>query len=122
MRIRWRQTARKNKVKNSRGKRWVYAGGSEAYNIMKDRMKTSDAKCLLEDLGMIQFVLAGTAPAALKSLMSALKNRLTCKQTCTPELAVSHPHKQLTHTRLVLTHLINYCMHAPSTDTQAWEL
>lgn len=44
----------------------MYAGGSEAYNIMKDRVKTSDAKCLSEDLGMIQFVLAGTALAALK--------------------------------------------------------
>lgn len=100
----------------------MYAGGSEAYNIMKNRMKTSDAKCLSEDLGMIKFVLAGTALAALKPLISALKNRPTCKQTRTSPLAISQPHKQLTYTRLVLTQHINYCMHAPRAHTQAWEL
>lgn len=88
-------------------------------------MKTSDAKCLLEDLGTIRFVLVRTALAALKSLKSALKSRPTGRHTHPNSQSHSLFHKELIYTKLALTQHIIYCMHACSTHTSthtAWEL
>lgn len=53
----------------------------EEDDIMKDRMKTFDAKCLLEDLGTIERALVRAASAAL---MSGVKSRPTGRRTPLP--------------------------------------